>query len=278
MQRRSVHMTLDLSLKIQRAVGLLRSHKPVHGAFSGGKGSIAAKHLALLAEIPVEWHYHVTTIDPPEVVRFIRDHHPDVVFDRPKWGHMLLSRAQKKGVPSRVVRWCCDEYKEGGTPRGAVSVLGIRIAESRNRAKRWTDCAMKHFRSGATVVLPIRLWSDNDVWAFIHHYRLPYPEVYDEGFERLGCVGCPLASSKHRQREWARWPKIYAQWKTAFRLLWQRRHGTVDRNGNEWFPSRLFASWEEWFAWWDAGQGNVTEWLEKNKQRKDLVSTMIWEV
>lgn len=270
MSKRSIQMTLDLSFKIQRAVGLLMSYKPTHGAFSGGKDSIVIKHLAHLAGIPVEWHYHVTTIDPPEVVQFIRKLHPDVIFDRPKHGHMLLSRALKKGIPSRTCRWCCDEYKEGGTPRGAVSVLGVRIAESKNRAKRWTNCTMRHFRSEATVVLPIRLWSDDDVWAFIHHYGLEYPELYNEGFERLGCVGCPLVSERHRRREWERWPRILAQWRTAFRMLWEKRAGTTDSNSNEWFPSRCFSSWEMWFDWWDAGQPNVTEWKESHADTETM--------
>ena len=245
---------------MQRSIDLLQWHCPPEGykgAFSGGKDSICIKELARLAEVPVEWHYHVTTIDPPEVVKFIRRYHPDVIFDRPKHGYML-KRALKKGVPSRNGRWCCDEYKEGKTD-GFV-ILGVRIAESKNREKRWTKCVMTNLATKQNCILPTRLWSDLDVWSFIRSQNLPYPALYDEGFSRLGCVGCPLAGPKNRKREWKRWPKIYQAWRRTFERLWSVKKGTTDRNGNEWFGSRNFDSWQEWFEWWDDGQPNITQW------------------
>ena len=154
-------MNFELSLKIQRAVALLQANKPNDGkpylgAFSGGKDSVVINALAAMAEVPVEWHSHLTTIDPPEVVRFIRDAHPDVIWDKPRFGNFFHRMVQKGEAPSRKCRWCCDDYKEGHRHEG-INIVGIRIAESRNRTARWPKCVMEHERSGQTFVLPIRL-------------------------------------------------------------------------------------------------------------------------
>lgn len=101
---------------------------PYWGCFSGGKDSIVIKELARLAGVPVEWHYNVTTIDPPELVQFIRQHHPDVIFERPKRG--CYAAVASRGMPTRQCRWCCDEFKESRAPRGTRLILGVRNAES----------------------------------------------------------------------------------------------------------------------------------------------------
>lgn len=251
-----------LDAHIADAVILLKSNEPEAGyigAFSGGKDSIVIKELARMADVKVEWHYHNTTIDPPELIYFMREHHPDVIWDRPEHGN-FFHRAVEKGFPTRVARWCCAEYKEGKC--NGVSIMGIRIAESANRKKRWTRCVMPHFATGQQVVLPIRLWEDHDVWDFIKHAGIPYCKLYDEGFKRLGCVGCPLAISSRRARdhEWSRWPKMKAKWQKLFCDVWNRRTGTLQKNGKEWIGSTLFDSPSELFAWWDDGQGNITEW------------------
>jgi len=88
------------------------------------------------------------------------------------------------------------------------------------------------------------------VWEFIRGEGLAYCSLYDEGWTRLGCVGCPMAREAGKRREFRRWPGYERQWRRAFRLLWERRAGTVQRDGHQWFGSARFASWEEMWAWW----------------------------
>lgn len=267
-------ITFEQSILVQRSVAMLqrnapRDGRPYFGAFSGGKDSLAIKLLAEMAGVKVEWHYHVTTIDPPELVRYIRAEHPDVIWDKPKHGNFFV-RAERKGWPSRVGRWCCEEYKEGQTPdalNGCPVLIGVRIAESRGRAKRWTKCVMEHFATGDLAVLPIRLWSDADVWAFIRWRGAKYCSLYDEGWRRLGCIGCPLSTPKNREREWQRWPGFKRRWLLLFQRVWARRQGTLQRDGRPWFGSALFDSPEEIFQWWTDGQDNITRWREKHGLR-----------
>ncbi len=47
--------------------------------FSGGKDSIVLKRLCELAGVPCETRFSRTSVDPPEVLDFIRKYHKDVI-------------------------------------------------------------------------------------------------------------------------------------------------------------------------------------------------------
>jgi phosphoadenosine phosphosulfate reductase len=73
--------------KVQNAIGILKQFEPEDGyylAFSGGKDSICIYQLAKMAGVKFDSHYNLTTVDPPEVVRFIKTEYPDVEIHRPK--------------------------------------------------------------------------------------------------------------------------------------------------------------------------------------------------
>lgn len=73
-------MTLDE--KIEYSINLLRKSEemalrmdPENGfylAFSGGKDSQALYHLAVQAGVKFKAHMNLTSVDPPEVIRFVK--------------------------------------------------------------------------------------------------------------------------------------------------------------------------------------------------------------
>lgn len=220
--------------------------------FSGGKDSVVLYSLAQRSGVQFAAHYHVTTIDPPELVKFIRAEYPEVIWDRPKKG-ALLRNIPTEGLPTRRLRWCCKQYKEGGGT-GLMKLLGIRAAESGHRANNWKTLTVWR-RGGGYVLNPILHWTDQDVWEYIHQNGIKYCSLYDEGFHRLGCVGCPMAGRKGRLAEFARWPKLEAAWKKACKKFWERRAGKINRKGKEWFGSAHFSCWEELWEWWLSDDG-----------------------
>jgi phosphoadenosine phosphosulfate reductase len=222
---------------------------PYYGLFSGGKDSIALKAVTEMAGVPVRWHYNVTTIDPPELVYFIRNNHADVQWVRPKHGPFFVRAAEVKGFPTRRVRWCCEEYKESRSPAGVTMLMGIRAEESPKRAKTW-GLVTTHKRTKGLVVNPLLYWDSETLWNFIHEYRIKYCNLYDEGFHRLGCVGCPMARRAGREKEFARWPRYERAWKKVFRRVWERRSGSIQRNGRPWFGDVYFHDWEGMWNWW----------------------------
>ena len=111
------------------------------------------------------------------------------------------------------------------------------------------------YRTHTTTVNPIIDWDDAEVWEFIHEYNVPYCHLYDEGFKRLGCIGCPMGSKQQRQEEFERYPKYKALYLKAFEKMidnrnlrggvqGKNRHTTECRTGNEWLHNRtLSAKW-----------------------------------
>ncbi len=238
---------------IDASIETLRHYEPKDGpywgCFSGGKDSCVIKRLAEMADVNVVWHYNVTTIDPPELVYFIKRHHPNVEFVRPK--RNFFTAMVTKGFPTRVCRWCCEEFKESKSPKGARLILGVRAAESPRRARTWQTFTQNRRKAGE-MVNPILHWHDDDVWRFIRDENLPYCCLYNEGFKRLGCIGCPMARARARDRDFTRWPGYEKLWRRAFKRLWDRRvtQQPLQRDGREWWGSARFTSWEELFEWW----------------------------
>lgn len=201
--------TLNGSDIVSTAISRLREHEPNGGyrlAFSGGKDSIVCYHLAELAGVKFEAHYAMTTIDPPEVLRFIREQYPDVIWDKPMYKKErtnFYELVSLKGLPNRQVRWCCSILKEASGKKGETTILGVRRAESLKRSKRDVFCMY----DGRFQLNPIVDWTDTDVWDYIRLNELSYPSIYDEGQKRVGCVMCPLACRSRRARDYERYPK-----------------------------------------------------------------------
>ena len=113
--------------RVDTAIKRLRSFEPPEGyflAFSGGKDSQVIYHLALESGVKFETHYSVTTVDPPELLRFIKKNYPDVIWDRPNktmW-QLIVENAMP---PTRRIRYCCRELKED-KGEGRIVVTGIR--------------------------------------------------------------------------------------------------------------------------------------------------------
>lgn len=206
--------------KVQVAIKRLKTVEPPEGyylAFSGGKDSCVLKALADMAEVQYDAHYNNTGIDPPEVLRFMKKYHPDVIWETPRdengkrvtmWN--LIPR--KKMPPTRIVRYCCDELKEGGG-MGRFVLTGVRWAESARRKNsrnlieeqgksgkksystdNLDDAPMFKFchEKSKRLLNPIIDWTTDEVWEFLHEYNIPYCELYDQGVPRIGCIGCPM--------------------------------------------------------------------------------------
>lgn len=249
--------------KVQLAIERLQAYEPEEGyflAFSGGKDSVVIKALADMAGVKYDAHYNITTVDPPELVHFVKTF-DDVQIDAQTYEDgrrvtMWNLIPKKLMPPTRIVRYCCQYLKETNG-YGRVTVTGVRWAESANRRKNqgemtiFSKSASKEldkagiqytqtkrgglvlnldnaesrdamemcYRTRKTLINPIVDWDDGDVWEFIHKYDVPYCKLYDEGYKRLGCIGCPFGSIKHRVLEFERYPKFKRQYLKAFEKM-----------------------------------------------------------
>lgn len=258
--------------KVEKAIMRLQTYEPPEGyylCFSGGKDSVVIKALADMAGVKYDAHYAVASVDPPELVRFIKDEHPDVAFDYPKdkQGNtvtMWSLIAKNTMPPTRIVRYCCEHLKEHGG-QGRLKVTGVRWDESVRRKKSHSEVTFADkktrrviqeelseedyaptpqggvmlrldnrenarivemcYKDHTTLINPIIDWTTEEVWEFIKEYDIPYCGLYDEGFKRLGCIGCPMASKAIREHEFERWPKYKNLYLLAFEKMIKNRGG-----------------------------------------------------
>lgn len=253
----------ELNEKVQSSIQRMKAFEPPEGyllAFSGGKDSVVLKALADMSGVKYTAHYNVTSVDPPELVRFIREQYPDVVWEYPRYSDgkritMWNLIPRKYLPPTRVVRYCCSNLKEFFGV-GRYTLTGVRWAESSRRAAAHGLLTMPNARPKTTpdgferskrggiilnndnedarrvletcyakqkkMVNPIVDWEDSDIWEFIKAENVPYCGLYDEGFKRLGCIGCPMAG-KHRKIEFDRWPRYKQLYLNAFARMQEAR-------------------------------------------------------
>jgi phosphoadenosine phosphosulfate reductase len=220
-----------------------------YGCFSGGKDSLVIWLLAKMAGVKIDWHYSLTTIDPPELVQFIRKNYPDVHWERP--AKPLLSLVPIKGFPLRQSRWCCHMYKENGGA-GRMLLTGIRAEESPRRAKRkmveicYTDKTKRFLH-------PIINWTKQEVWQFIKENNLPYCKLYDEGFSRLGCVLCPIQTVRKKKIDLIKFPIMANNWRKAFAKLYANRKANGSKSVDRWTNA------DEMFDWWISNESSVKD-------------------
>ncbi|MBQ3434802.1 MAG: phosphoadenosine phosphosulfate reductase family protein [Selenomonadaceae bacterium] len=229
--------------KVADAINLLRQHEPPEGyylCFSGGKDSVVIHDLALKAGVKFDAHFNITTVEPPQLRRFIRDHYPNVIYEHPTLSMFQLI-IKKKMLPLRQARYCCSEFKER-CGRGRVKITGIRSEESPRRAKRPQIDQDNH--STGSFIHVIKDWSAKDVWQYIHENNLPYCELYDLGFSRIGCVLCPFSTSKNIQADLELFPAIVAMYKRACIKLFE-----IYSSKNK-FPFPNCRSGQDLFNWW----------------------------
>jgi phosphoadenosine phosphosulfate reductase len=252
------------------AIDRIQAFCPKEGyyvAFSGGKDSVVILDLVKRAGVPFDAHYNITGIDPPELYYFIRDEFPEVQRHRPE--KTMWKLIEKKMIPpTQTIRYCCERLKENGG-HGRRVITGIRWAEStrRKNKRRMNESCFKDTKK--QYLNPIIDWSDEDIWSYIHKRPLKYCVLYDEGFKRLGCIGCPCSGSK-RLRDFERWPRYKTLYLKAFNAAAEARRKRII-NDPEWglshAPRWIGVTGEEIFNWW----------MAESRVKDDLDQTVMFE-
>ena len=283
-----------LADKVDMAIRRLQAFCPPEGyyvAFSGGKDSQCVYHLCKMAGVKFDAHYNVTSVDPPELIRFIRQNYPDVHWDFPRdrdgkvvtmWN--LIPR--KRMPPTRLARYCCEWFKES-SGQGRITVTGVRWAESAGRAanqgvavffgkpKRTEKTAQEFdadyklnkrgnvilnddndearrmvehcYRTQKTLVNPIVDWEEEDVWEFLNGNGIRHCKLYDEGYKRLGCIGCPMNPAA--AADLAKYPVYRKNYIKAFdRMIANNKANGIKMQAN-----------------WRDGEGVMRWWLKQEE-------------
>ena len=278
-------MNKNLQIKVNKAIKTMQIAEPMalqyqdygfHLAFSGGKDSQVIYELCKMAGVKFRPVMQVTTLDPPELMRFIRKNYPDVIMERPEINFYNLI-IRKMALPTRRMRFCCAYLKEQAGA-GTVTIIGIRRAESNKRAKRNELEISGHKYSNSLdqfnidnknqvlcingkdkiLLSPIIDWSTSDVWNFIRGHNLEYCELYDHGYSRIGCMFCPMASVKTKIKDRKRYPRVEKMIKKSIQEL-------VEKNN---YGSILNNDVDEIFNWWVSNDSVETYKIKKKLRIK----------
>lgn len=277
----------SLAEKVRYSVGLIcKSEKmalrldPENGfynTFSGGKDSQVLYHLAKIAGVKFKTHMSLTSVDPPEVIRFVKTQYPDVELSKPRMS--IYEMAKKKHIlPTRILRWCCTEYKET-SGSGKVTLVGIRKEESVRRSKRqeisstikgkrneetfdqWSEHEEKMVAcvggKDKILVSPIIHWTERDVWEFLNSNGISHCELYDQGHTRIGCICCPMSNYRQKVKDIERWPHVKRNWIKTIQWL---KDNCYSHHAEE--------SAETNFRWWISGKSYAKFYADEFLQQK----------
>ena len=245
---------------IQKAESLALKYQDYgfHLAFSGGKDSQVIYELCKIAGVKFHAEMQLTTIDPPEVMRFVRNEYPTVTLKRPEISFYDLI-IKRRMLPLKGARYCCQYFKEQAGS-GTVTMLGIRKQESIKRAKR-NELEINNFKYSNTLdqfnidnknqvvclngkdkimLSPIIDWTLSDVWGFIRGRNINYCELYDRGYHRVGCMFCPMASVKIKRLDRKNYPGVENRIKKSIKYL-------CDNYG---YGDALNYDVDQIFEWW----------------------------
>ncbi|HEX3016409.1 MAG TPA: phosphoadenosine phosphosulfate reductase family protein [Caproicibacter sp.] len=249
---------------------------PLIVTYSGGKDSEVLLELARRAEIDFEVQHNHTTADAPETVRHVRETFKrlelegipctiNYPFYKGQRVSMWTLIPQKLMPPTRLARYCCEVLKEHGGKNRCITT-GVRWDESTKRAKNqdfitpnkkdkegnWigfsdNEESRREFEAcpikGKTTINPIIDWKNSDIWEFARIEKLNMNPLYECGFDRVGCIGCPLAGDK-RYFEFHTYPCYEQHYRRAFDRLAAARKAAGKTNEGQWQTG------EGIFRWW----------------------------
>lgn len=264
-------------IKTFEEVALQRNPVGYVVGYSGGKDSDVLVDLFRKSGVKFMVMHNHTTLDAPETVYYVRRkfaewkaqgipckiYYPEMSF----WSLCL----KNKMLPFRMSRFCCRELKERDIPelKFATHSFGVRKSESVRRSlhrdsiemrdkENYKDIQLFHFDKSEEVrqtdtcytknyfiVNPLAYWNDNYLWNYIHSERIEINPLYSQGFDRVGCVGCPMARL-YRLFEFERYPKYKARFiKLCDDIMEQRKRENLSnkygfKNGTEYFNCWLY--------------------------------------
>ena len=225
---------------------------PEHGyivGYSGGKDSDCLVDLFIKSGVKFKLIHNHTTLDIPETVYYVRRKFKEWTEQgiecetyKPKQSFWKIC-AERGMLPFRKFRFCCAELKEKQPYKGAVYSFGVRKTESVNRASNRDSIETRNvadykrtqrfhfdkseevrqmetcYTNNYFVVNPMAYWTTEVRDKYISKYKIEVNPIYGKyGLKRCGCVMCPMASDKERQKE----AELFPQYALNFKLLCER--------------------------------------------------------
>ena len=191
---------------------------------SMGKDSMVTVHL--VREVFPNTHaiFNNTTLDCADTYRMAKKF-PDCKIMNPKQGfYQYIKEAEM--IPTRFARFCCRIFKVGEMvnqldhDKPYLFFMGMRNQESNTRSG-YGDEWVNEAEWGKTCwqgILPIRKWSELDVWLYTLWRNIEVNPKYKKGYSRVGChISCPYYTKSTWVLDKYWYPTMRARWEDILR-------------------------------------------------------------
>lgn len=212
------------------SIALLRKYgadagKRVINTNSTGKDSMVVTHLAQKAGLRFDTYFNVTTLDVAESNRMARRNGYIHIYPNPKYKSFYSYLKAVETIPNRLNRFCCQYFKERPTidyfadQDHLIFLFGMRNQESNQRAG-YQDTTVNPLWGGKDWigVLPIRTWTELDVWLYTLLENIEINDKYRYGYGRVGCgIACPYYTKYTWVLDQYWYPKMFRRWRDILR-------------------------------------------------------------
>ena len=100
--RAKMEYSIDLIRKSEKMALRLDPENGFYNTFSGGKDSQCLYHLVKLAGVKAKTYMNLTSVDPPEVIRFVKRNYPDVELIKPNMSIYDMAKKKQALVDARI--------------------------------------------------------------------------------------------------------------------------------------------------------------------------------
>ena len=145
--------------------------------------------------------FNNTTCDSADVYKEVKQRpEVEIVTPKDKSGNnlSLYHIAEQYGFATRHHRWCCGIFKELATKNylfeenNVIQYLGMRNEESFTRSNYQFEQEDDRFDKRFHKFLPIRKWTELELWLYTLHHNISINSKYLKGYHRVGChIVCP---------------------------------------------------------------------------------------
>lgn len=185
---------------------------------SGGKDSSVATYLTRqIVDNPLII-FNNTSLDCADTYLHIKKEN-NLMIINPKEGFYQW-RERLNFVGNRVSRACCTIFKEGAMidvldkNDKYVFIMGMRNEESNTRSSYGDEWKNEKWGTRRWYgVLPIRKWTEEDIWLYMLYRNIEINSKYRKGYSRVGCaVSCPFYTKSTWVLDKYWYPNMHKRW------------------------------------------------------------------
>lgn len=207
------------------SIELLQKYKKTNRTIidtnSTGKDSMVKTYLAKIAGLDFNTYFNVTTCDVKDSNLMAKGNNYQFIYPDKKLKGFYNYRKKDNIIPSRIGRFCCTLFKENPTidnfnsSEKLLFLFGMRNSESSARSDYTDEWVNKKWgsRRDWLGVLPIRKWTDLDIWLYILRENIEINTKYKKGYSRVGCgIVCPNYGKSTWVLDKYWYPTLYNRW------------------------------------------------------------------